>query len=159
MVEIGDSAPEFVAPLAGDFPFDEFDLSQEIGDHPIVFAFFPAAFTRGCTREMCAFRDEFGAFEALDADVYGISVDSPAALQEFKEKHDIDFEMISDFNRGIIDKYDVVREEVGGLKNLARRSVFVLDDGGVVTYRWESSEPGELPSIEEVKRQARAVSE
>ena len=98
MVEAGDEAPDFTAPLAnGDV--DEFTLSENLDDAPLVLAFFPGAFTSVCTHEMNAFQDRIENFEEVDATVYGISVDSPFSLNEFRDQLGLEFELISDVNR------------------------------------------------------------
>jgi peroxiredoxin len=157
MVEIGESAPRFTAPLAGTFPYEEFRLEDELGDGPIVFAFFPGAFTAGCTEEMCTFRDSLGELEALDCKVYGISVDSPAVLREFKHQHELGFDLISDFNRNVVEKYDTVLDELGGLKGLAQRSVFVLAADGTIQYKWNPGDPRQLPDVELIKQEIAAI--
>lgn len=152
MVTEGDPAPGFSAFLAGSVPAEPFEASAAYENGLIVLAFFPLAFTGGCTEEMCTFRDEFGAFKAVDADVYGISVDSPATLQAFRERHDLGFELISDFNREAIDAYDVESEEIAGLQRLAQRSVFVVDTDRTVVYAWRADDPGHLPDVEPIKQ-------
>lgn len=158
MVDEGDPAPEFTAFRAEPFPPDQFSVSAAYWDAPAVLAFFPLAFTGGCTEEMCTFRDEFAALETIEANVYGISVDSPATLHEFGERYELGFELVSDFNRDAIEAYDVVCEELAGLRRLAQRSVFVVDTEGTVVYAWRADEPGQLPDIEAVKREIEAIS-
>ena len=152
MVTEGDPAPDFSAFLAGTVPAEPFDAAAAYEDGPIVLAFFPLAFTGGCTEEMCMFRDEFAAFESVGADVYGISVDSPAALRAFGERHDLGFDLVSDFNREAIDAYDVESEEIAGLQRLAQRSVFVVGTDGTVVYAWRADDPGHLPDAGPIKR-------
>lgn len=138
MPEVGDTAPDFTVPLAGGNSYDDvepFTLSDALGDGPIVLAFYPAAFTGGCTEEMCAFRDSMDAFDDLDAQVYGISVDLPFAQNVWIDRHDFDFPMLSDWNHELIRAYDVAYEMYGMIE-AAQRSVFVLDSDGVITYRW-----------------------
>ena len=139
MVDEGEPAPDFTAPLAGGEAYNDlesFTLSEALGDGPIVLAFYPAAFTSGCTEEMCTFRDSLDAFEDLDTGVYGISVDLPFSQNIWIDQHDLGFPMISDWNHEIIRRYDVVYEDMYGMVEVAQRSVFVLDSDGVVTYRW-----------------------
>ncbi|WP_255167228.1 redoxin domain-containing protein [Natrononativus amylolyticus] len=139
MVYEGEVAPEFTLPEAGGTAYNdigEFTLSAELGDGPLVLAFYPAAFTSGCTDEMCAFRDSFAAFDDLEARVYGVSVDLPFAQNVWIEEHDLPFSMLSDWNHEVIRAYDVVLEEMYGALEVAQRSVFVLDEAGTVTYRW-----------------------
>lgn len=154
MVERGDSAPDFTAPLAnGDIT--SITLSEEFGEGPIVLAFFPGAFTSVCTNEMCAFRDRIGEFETVDATVFGISRDTPFTLNEFRDKHDIEFGLISDFNGELVESYDVAMDfDQFGIQDVAKRAVFVLDSEGTITYTWVSDDPGVEPDYEAVSKAA-----
>lgn len=152
MVQQGDTAPDFTVPLATEDDVDEFTLSKETGNGPIVLAFFPGAFTSVCTDEMCEFRDELGEFEALDSSVYGVSVDAPFAQQAFIEDNDLNFPMLSDFDHEVIDEYDVLLESLIGIYGpVAERAVFVIDDDGEVAYRWVGEDPSYTPDMEEVR--------
>lgn len=139
MVTEGTQAPDFTVPKAGGSAYNdisEFSLREALGDGPIVLAFYPAAFTSGCTAEMCAFRDAMPSFAELDAQVYGISVDLPFAQNVWIEHHDFDFPMLSDWNHDVIHSYDVVRDDMYDMIEVARRSVFVIDSEGTVRYKW-----------------------
>ncbi len=120
---------------------------------PLVLAFFPAAFTRVCTQEMCTFRDQLHAFRALGAQVVGISVDSPFSLKAFAEQQGLNFPLLSDFNREAVRAFGIEDNDfLGGLlRGVAKRAVFVLDPQGVVVYRWVSEEPGVEPDCEAVE--------
>lgn len=149
----GDTAPDFTAPLAtGDI--EEFTLSDRLADEaPIVLAFFPGAFTSVCTTEMCAFQDRLASFNDLDASVYGVSRDSPFTLNEFREQNDLEFGLISDYNKEIIDEYDVAMDFADlGVHGVAKRSVFVVDGDGQITYSWVSDDPGVEPDYDEVEQ-------
>lgn len=153
MPETGDTAPEFTAPLAnGDI--DSFTLSEalEDGDGPIVLAFFPGAFTSVCSHEMSAFNDRLDAFADADARVYGVSVDSPFAQNAFRKELGLKFDLISDTNDELIESYDVSMDfENLGVYDVAKRSVFVVDSEGEITYEWVSDDPGVEPDYEEVE--------
>jgi peroxiredoxin len=142
MVEVGTEAPDFTAPLAnGDV--EQFILSERLDEAPIVLAFFPGAFTKTCRHEMSVFQERLAAFDETGATVYGVSVDSPFALNEFREKLGLDFDLISDANDELIDAYDVSMDFASiGVEDVAERSVFVIDGDGVVTYKWVSDDPG-----------------
>jgi len=150
MVSVGDDAPDITAPLAnGDV--SSFTLSERLDEAPIVLAFFPAAFTGTCTTEMCTFRDQMANFEDVGATVYGISIDTPFTLNEFRAQNDLNFGLVSDTNREIVDSYDVSMDFADlGVRNLAKRSVFVVDADGTITYGWESDDPGVEPDYDEV---------
>ena len=139
MVEINETAPDFTVPKAGGNAYNDiepFTLSDVLGEGPIVFAFYPAAFTSGCTAEMCAFRDSMEAFEDLEASVYGVSVDLPFAQNIWIQEHGLTFPMLSDWNHEVIRTYDVVLNDMYGMIEAAQRSVFVLNADGIITYKW-----------------------
>ncbi|MEM4780061.1 MAG: redoxin domain-containing protein [Halalkalicoccus sp.] len=142
MIEEGESAPDFTVPIARGEAYNdvgEFTLSERLGDGPIVLAFFPAAFTSGCTEELCTFRDSLDAFEELDASVYGISTDLPFAQNEFIRQEGLTFPLLSDYDHEAIRAYGVVREDFYDVLFVAERSAFVLDEEGRVVYRWVES--------------------
>jgi peroxiredoxin len=154
MVSVGDDAPDFTAPLA-DGSVGSFTLSDNLDDAPLVLAFFPAAFTPTCTTEMCTFRDRLSEFEAIDATVYGISIDTPFSLNEFRAQNDLNFGLLSDSNREVVDAYDVAMDfERFGIDDVAKRAVFVVDSDGTVTYAWVSDDPGAEPDYDAVARAA-----
>ena len=157
MVDVGDTAPDFTAPLAnGDV--GEFTLSSRLDGAPIVLAFFPAAFTEGCSTEMEAFQERLDRFGELGATVYGVSVDSPFSLNEFREQLGLEFDLISDANREVIRAYDVsIDFEPIGVRNLADRAVFVIDGDGEIVYRWVAENPTYMPDFEEVEAAAAAA--
>ncbi len=156
MVSEGDSAPDFTVPEAGGEAYNDvepFTLSDAIGDGPIVLAFYPAAFTSGCTEEMCRFRDSFDAFEELDASIYGVSVDLPFAQNVWIQQHELPFSMLSDWNHELVADYDVVYAGMYGMLEVAQRSVFVIDDDGTIAYRWvrEGDNPDFETFVEEIR--------
>ncbi len=161
MVDIGSQAPDFTVPKAGGDAYNDvesFTLSEAIGDGPIVLAFYPAAFTGGCTEEMCAFRDSMGAFNDLNATVYGVSVDLPFAQNIWIREQELNFPMLSDWDHEVIEKYDVVLEDMYGMVDVAERSVFVVDDDGTITYKWVRE--GDNPDFEDLVAEIRdAVAE
>lgn len=143
MLEVGETAPDFTLPKAGGEVYNdisEFTLSETLGDGPVVLAFFPAAFTSGCTAEMCTFRDSMHHFDELDADVYGISVDLPPAQNVWILREDLNFPLLSDWDHEVIHAFGVVNPDMYGQFEAAQRSIFVLDDSGTITYRWVEDE-------------------
>jgi len=150
--EIGQQALDFTLPCCDGQKIEPFRLSQNLGKDQIVLAFFPLAFTPVCTNEMCQFSDELNRFHELNAQVYGISVDSPFTLNAFIEAHDLKIKLLSDFNKEVSQKYGVLHEELRGLKGVSKRSVFVIGKDGLVRYRWVSDDPGVMPDLQEVRR-------
>jgi peroxiredoxin len=108
-------------------------LSAQRG-HPVVLAFFPAAFSSVCTTELCTFRDRLSDLNRLNALVYGISIDTFFALKAFQTAQGLTFPLLSDFNKEVIRQYGVFNEDMIGLKGIAKRAVFVIDKDGIVQY-------------------------
>jgi peroxiredoxin len=148
-VEIGQKPPNFQLP---DQDRKQQALKDFIGKKTVI-AFFPGAFTSVCTREMCAFRDSMQALNRLNAQVVAISVNDPFTNKAFAEANKLQFPILSDYGRETVRKFNVFHEDFAGLKGYtaAKRSVFVLDDKGVVRYRWISEDPGKEPNYDEVK--------
>ena len=156
MVSDGDSAPDFTAPLANGDLGETFALSERLDEAPLVLAFFPGAFSSVCTGEMNTFQERLADFHDAGARIYGISVDSPFALNAFREDNGLEFDFISDANHDIVDAYDATMgfEELG-IDEVAQRAVFVVDGDGEITYSWTSEDPGVEPDYDEIEDAAR----
>ena len=130
-VDVGSKAPDFILMNQDRQPVT---LSGQHG-HTVVLAFFPAAFSSVCTKELCTFRDDLGRLNDANAQVYGISVDTFFALKAFQTDQQLTFSLLSDFNKQVIRDYGVFNEDMIGLKGIAKRAVFVIDKDGVVRHR------------------------
>ena len=129
--DVGSKAPDFTLMNQDREPVT---LSQLKGK-PVVLAFFPAAFSGVCQKELCTFRDSMGDLNKANAQVFGISVDTFFALKAFQDQQKLNFPLLSDFNKQVIRDYGVFNEDMIGLKGIAKRAVFVLDKDGVVRHR------------------------
>ena len=129
--DVGSTAPDFTLMNQDREPVT---LSQLKGK-PVVLAFFPAAFSGVCQKELCTFRDSIGALNNAGARVLGISVDTFFALKAFQDQQKLNFPLLSDFNKETIRQYGVFNEDMIGLKGIAKRAVFVLDKDGIVRHR------------------------
>ena len=129
--EVGSKAPDFTLPNQDREPVT---LSQQRG-RPVVLAFFPAAFSGTCQKELCTFRDALARFNQVKAQVYGVSVDTFFALKAFADQQKLNFPLLSDFNKQVIRDYGVFNEDMIGLKGIAKRAVFVIDQEGTIRYR------------------------
>jgi peroxiredoxin len=145
--DVGTKAPDFTLPNQDKQPVT---LSASTGK-TVVLAFFPAAFTSVCQKELCHFRDQLGALNSVNATVFGISVDTPFTLKEFARQNSLNFDLLSDFNKETIQRFDVVNPDMGGLKGISRRAVFVIDKSGVIRYREVTPTPGDEPQYDKVK--------
>ena len=146
---IGDNAPDFELP---DINMKIQKLSDYTGKD-IVLAFFPAAESPVCTKEMCTFRDSLGELKNYGAQIIVISVDGPFANKIFTENRHLNFPLLSDYRREVINKYGIVMKDLGPLEGYkaAKRSVFIVDQNGKVRYKWVSDNPLIEPNYQEVK--------
>src|SRR6185436_1413377 len=117
---------------------------------PVVLAFFPAAFSSVCTKELCTFRDSLARLNQAQAQVYGISVDTFFTLKAFHDQQGYNFPLLSDFNKQAIRDYGVFNEDMIGLKGIAKRAVFVIDKDGVVRHREVLEDARNEPDYEKV---------
>ncbi|MER3484417.1 MAG: peroxiredoxin [Meiothermus sp.] len=113
-------------------------LSELARGQTTALNFFPAAFSKSCTSELCAFRDSLGDYAASGAEVVGIPTDSPFTLKMFAQSLGLGYPLFSDYNREAIRAFGVVQPEYQGLRELPRRSTFVVDSLGTVHYAWVS---------------------
>jgi glutaredoxin-dependent peroxiredoxin len=130
-VDVGSKAPDFALTNQDRQPVT---LSGQRGK-PVVLAFFPAAFSSVCTKELCTFRDSMAKLGEAKAQVYGISVDTFFTLKAFQDHEKLTFPLLSDFNKQVIRDYGVFNEDMIGLKGIAKRAVFVIDKEGIVRHR------------------------
>jgi len=147
--DVGQKAPQFTLV---DTELKSRSLAEFAGKNVVV-AFYPAAFTGVCQKEMCTFRDGLNDFTSANTAVLGVSVDSPFANKEFSAKNGLNFPVLSDITRDTIRHYDVVFNDLAGIKGftVAKRAVFVIDKQGVIRYRWVAPEPKVEPNYDEVK--------
>ena len=119
----------------------------------VVIAFYPAAFTGVCEKELCTFRDHLTSFNDANAQVLGISVDMPFSNAAFAGKTGATFPLLSDVHREATRAYGVSWPNFAGIAGLevANRSVFVVDESGTVVYEWIAPNPGVEPDYAAVK--------
>lgn len=147
-LEVGSQAPDFTLLEA---PGKNVTLSEEIQKGPVVLVFYPADFTSVCQEELCRFRDVLADYNNMGANVLGISVDGIFSHKAFKEANNIEFPLLSDWEKKVIKDYNIVHEDFVGMTEVAKRSVFVIDTDRTVVYVWVSEDPGKLPPFDEIK--------
>jgi peroxiredoxin len=146
-LSVGSKAPDFTLKTkASDGP-KEVKLSANFGKRQTVLLFFPAAFTGVCTQEMCDISAGLGQYEGLDAEVYGISVDSPFAQEAWSKQNGIKVTLLSDLNKTVIKAYDVVLPNLLGMYETAARAAFVVGRDGVIKYSEQTPTPKDLPNF------------
>ncbi len=146
----GEKAPDFTLKRKTAEGLEDVSLSGNIGTRQTVLLFFPLAFTEVCTNEMCDVSENLGEYDSLEASVYAISVDSPFTQEGWAQANGISLPILSDFNKEVCRAYDVIYEDLIGLKGVAKRSAFVIDRDGVITYSWSSDDPHNLPPFDEI---------
>lgn len=154
----GTPAPAFTLKTMTSDGLKDVSLSDNLGRKNTVLLFFPAAFTSVCTQEMCDISAGFGAFESLDAEVYGISVDSPFAQDAWAKANNITIPLLSDYDRKVSTAYDVLLPDLVGLGPAAARAAVVIDKQGVVRYAEQTPTPLELPNFDAVKETLKNLS-
>lgn len=147
----GTQAPDFTLKTKTEAGLEEITLSENFGKHKTVLLFFPLAFTSVCVQEMCTVNSGLQAYTDLNAKVYGISVDSPFAQEKMANIDNLQFPLLSDFNKEVSTAYDVLFEELLGLKGVSKRSAFVIDEKGTIVYSESSDDPKVVPNFEAIK--------
>ena len=149
--DVGQKAPDFTLFDSGK---QETKLSDSKGKN-VVLAFYPGAFTGVCTTEMCTFRDRFDSFNSSNAQVFGISVDGIFAQKAFSDANNLNFPLLSDYNREVVTAYGVALPNFAGMDGYtaSQRAVFVIDKEGVIKFKWVGENPGVEPDYDEVQRQ------
>lgn len=128
MIEVGQAAPDFTLPGVCDGEKRDYTLSEYRG-RKVVLAFYPGDFTPGCTRQMCSYRDNYSELEATGAVLLGISPQDVDSHERWAEKKDFHFPLLADVDKKVIETYGVGAPIIG-----VRRSVFVVDENGVVQF-------------------------
>lgn len=142
-IEVGSPAPDFSLYSSEK---EKVSLSDYKGKNVIIL-FFPLAFTGVCTKELCNVRDNIGIYNNGKAKVLAISVDSPQTLARFKGDQQLNFPLLSDFNKTASAEYGSLYETFSlGMKGVSKRSAFVVDREGIVRYAEVLDNAGEEPN-------------
>lgn len=150
-IPVGTKAPDFTLKSKQATGLVDVKLSNNFGKKNTVLLFFPAAFTGVCTQELCDITSGLNAYSGLNADVVGISIDTPFAQEAWAQKEKIGITLASDLNKETIKKYDVVFPMLAGVGDTAARAAFVVDKQGVVQYSEQTPTPKDLPNFAKVK--------
>ena len=150
-IAVGTKAPDFNLKSKQAAGLVDVKLSNNLGRKNTVVLFFPLAFTGVCTTEMCDVTAGLAAYASLNADVIGISVDSPFAQEAWAQKEKIGITLASDLNKATTKAYDVVFPMLAGVGDTAARAAFVIDKHGVVQYSEQTPTPKDLPDFNAVR--------
>lgn len=150
-IEVGLKAPDFVLKTKTAEGLKEVKLSDNYGKKQTVLLFFPMAFTSVCTKEMCTATEDYEAFTNLDAAVYGISSDSPFALDAWSKASHMSITLLGDMDSKVIQAYGVLASDRFGFPGIAMRSAFIVNKDGVITYKWVGNELSDFPDFDAIK--------
>lgn len=147
----GTKAPDFTLKTKNADGLQDVTLSDNFGKKKTVLLFFPLAFTSVCMDEMCSVNSGFQAYKDLNAEVYGISVDSPFTQEKMAAVDNLQFPLLSDFNKDVSAAYDVLFADLLGFKGVSKRSAFVIDEEGTIIYSESSDDPKVVPNFDAIK--------
>ena len=147
-LQIGDKAPEFTLHSS-----DKTKVSlEDYKGKNVLILFFPLAFTGVCTTELCSIRDNIAVYNNATTEVVGISVDSIFSLAKYKQEQNLNFPLLSDFNKEASTAYDTIYDAfIGWMKGVSKRSAFVVDKEGVIKYAEVLESAGDLPNFEAIQ--------
>lgn len=146
-IEIGQAAPDFTLYNSEK---NKVTLSDMKGQH-VLLLFFPLAFTSTCTAELCSVRDNISFYNKVNAKVFGISVDSLQTLAKYKSDQQLNFTLLSDFNKEVSSAYGSLYEMFGyNMKGVSKRSAFIIDKEGLVQYAEVLENAGEQPDFNKI---------
>lgn len=153
-LKVGDPAPDFAAPSQTG---ETVSLAQFRGKQVVVLYFYPKDDTPGCTREACAFRDEWAALQKVGVAVLGVSTDPVKSHAKFAEKYQLPFPLLADEDRKIVTAYGVWGEKtfMGRKYQGTHRVTFLIGKDGRIRHIWDKVKPEAHAA--EVLAAARAV--
>jgi len=155
MLQVGDRAPDFT--LLHSLAHPPIHLHGSLGERPIVLLFFPQAFSPVCTEEICMATVDLSRWAEMDALILGLSVDSFWVTERFARECGAEFPILSDFNKEAATAYGVLNPDYFGLRGVADRSVFLIDQLGTIVYAWSSRDPSVLPDFQTVRDAVQAL--
>ena len=150
-IPTGSKAPDFSLKSKQAAGLVDVKLSNNFGKKNTVLLFFPLAFTSVCTKEMCDLTAGLGAYAGLNADIIGVSVDSPFTQEAWAKANKITVTLVSDLNKETTKAYGVLFPMLAGVGDTSARAAFVIDKHGVVQYSEQTPTPKDLPNFEAVK--------
>jgi len=154
-VQAGQEAPDFTLKNTD---MQDVSLHSLRGQKNVVLLFVPFAFTGVCTTELCSVRDTLNNYASLNAEVLAISVDSPFAQKQWKEKEHLNFMLLSDFNRVACQAYGAYYDNLLGLQGVAKRAAFVIDKAGQVRYAEVLESARDLPNFDRIRETLQGLS-
>jgi peroxiredoxin len=150
-IPVGSKAPDFTLKSKQASGVVDVKLSNNFGKKNTLLLFFPLAFTSVCTSEMCDVSAGLSGYQGLNADVIGVSVDSPFSQEAWAQKEKITITLCSDLNKKTAEAYGTLLPDLGGFGAVSARAAFVIDKNGVIQYSEQTPTPKELPNFNTIK--------
>ena len=150
-IPVGSKAPDFTLKSKNAAGLADVTLSANFGKKNTVLLFFPLAFTSVCTKELCDLTAGLASYAGLNAEVIGLSVDSPFAQEAWAKQEKIGITLASDLNKTTTKAYGVEFPGLAGIGDTSARAAFVIDKNGVVQYSEQTATPKDLPNFEAVQ--------
>lgn len=150
-IPVGTKAPDFNLKSKTASGLVDVKLSNNFGKKNSVLLFFPLAFTGVCTSEMCDITAGLNTYKDLNAEVIGVSVDSPFAQEAWAQKEKIGITLASDLNKKTAEAYGVLLPDLIGIGAVSARAAFVIDKNGTVQYSEQTATPKDLPNFGAVR--------
>lgn len=147
-LKVNDKAPEF---KLQNTEREFVNLSDYKGERNVVLLFYPLAFSSVCTTELCSTRDNLKIYEAFNAEVLGISIDSFFVQKAFKDSQNINFQLLSDFNKEAASSYGILNENFFGMNGVSNRSAFVIDKEGLIKYAEVLEDSSDIPDFNAIQ--------
>ena len=143
----------FIAPVFSLYDSEKKKVSlTDFRGQNILLLFFPLAFTGTCTKELCSIRDSLERYNNLDTQVLGISVDSLYTLARYKADQNLNFPLLSDFNKIVSELYGSLYETFGfEMQGVSKRSAFVVDREGIIKYAQVLENASEVPDFDKIQ--------
>lgn len=127
------------------------ELYEHLNDNKGLLLFFPLAFSSTCTEELCTVRDNMKLYNSFNAKVIGISVDSFFVLKEFKKSQNLNFTLLSDFNKEVSEMYNVLYDDYFGMVGVSKRATFVIGEQKEITYAEILEDSSRIPDFSSIK--------
>jgi len=148
-VQVGQPAPKF---NLYDSEKKKVSLDDFKGKN-VLLLFFPQAFTGTCTKELCSMRDNIALYDQVNAQVLGISVDSLFTLARYKDDQQLNFPLLSDFNKEVSKEYDCLYDTfVFDMHGVSKRSAFIVDGMGIIRYAEVLEAATDLPNFSQIQK-------
>jgi peroxiredoxin len=153
-INTGQAAPNFKL-----FNQDKKEIElEEFRGKNVVILFYPFAFSGTCTKELCSVRDNIATYNGLNAIVLGISNDSVFTQAAYRKDQNINFDLLSDFNKNVSESYGSLYEDfIFGTKGVSKRSAFVVDKNGIVRYAEVLENASEIPNFDNINATLQAL--